>query len=94
MRSGGFSVVRATVHPWSHWSNLRSQVENFPHQPDLHFLMRKDLYFHVGYATKIKSGASHNINFSKTKMPQSGAHTIDDLGIAYVKVSLKIMAGN
>ena len=54
-------------------------AQNSPHQPDLHFLMRKDLYFHVGYATKIKSGASHNINFSKTKMPRSGAHSIDDL---------------
>ena len=73
-------------------------AQNSPHQPDLHFLMRKDLYFHVGYATKIKFGASHNINFSKTKMPRSGAPTIDDftenLGIAHVKVSLKIMAGN
>ena len=29
-------------------------AQNSPHQPDLHFLMRKDLYFHVGYATKAR----------------------------------------
>ena len=55
---------------FTHWSNLRSQVENSPHQPDLHFLMRKDLYFHVGYATKIKSGASHYIMGA----PERGTH--------------------
>merc|ERR1712020_56604 len=41
-----------------------------PHKPDLHFLMRNDLYFHMGYAPKIKSGASHNIKFQKTKFSQ------------------------
>ena len=32
--------------------------------------MRNGPYFHVGYAPKIKSGASHNIKFQKTKFSQ------------------------
>ena len=63
----------------THWSNLRSQTHNSPHQRDLHFLMRKDLYFHVGYATKIKSSASHNI---------LGSTEFDFCGIAHVKVEV------
>ena len=46
-----------------HCLNLRSQTHNSPHKLDLHFLMRNDPYFHVGYAPKIKSGASHKIKF-------------------------------
>ena len=46
------------------------QTQYSPHKPDLHFLMRNDPYFHVGYAPKIKSGASHNIKFQKTKFSQ------------------------
>ena len=40
------------------------QTQYSPHKPDLHFLMRKDPYFHVGYALKIESGASHNIKLN------------------------------
>ena len=46
----------------------KSQTKYSSHKPDLHFLMRNDPYFHVGYAPKIESGASHNIklnNFEK-----------------------------
>ena len=72
-------------------------AQNSPHQPDLYFLMRKDLYYHVGIATKIKSGDSHNINFSKTKMPRSGAPTIDDfekIQLTLKVISLKTMTAN
>ena len=40
-----------------------------PHKAHLYFLMRNDPNFPVGYAPKIKSGASHNIKFQKTKFP-------------------------
>ena len=40
------------------------------HKPHLCFLMRNDLYFHVGYAAKINSGSTHNIKFQKTKFSQ------------------------
>ena len=46
------------------------QTQYSPHKPDLHFLMRNDPYFYVGYAPKIESGASHNIKFQKTKFSQ------------------------
>ena len=90
--------LKETHPPYVTLVKTKFQTQYSPHQADLHFLMRKDLYFHMGYATKIKFGASHNIKFPKTKMPRSGAPIIDDftenLGIAHVKVSLKIMAGN
>ena len=38
----------------SHWSNLRSQTQNFHHQANLYFLKPNDLYFHMGYAEKSK----------------------------------------
>ena len=36
-------------------SNLRSLTQNFHHQPHLCFLKPNDLYFHMGYVTKIKA---------------------------------------
>ena len=48
----------------------KSQTWYSPHRPDLHFLVCNDPYFHVGYAPKIESGASHNIKFQKTKFSQ------------------------
>ena len=54
----------------SHWFKPKSQTQYSPHKPHLCFLMRNDLYFHMGYAAKINFVSTHNIKFQKTEFSQ------------------------
>ena len=56
--------------PYSHWFKPKSQTQYSPHKPRLCFLMRNDLYFHMGYAAKINFVSTHNIKFQKTEFSQ------------------------
>ena len=54
----GVKILKCEVSI-QHWNATllepKSKTQNFHHQANLYFLKPNDLYFHVGYAAKIKA---------------------------------------